>query len=165
MLRNRRAFVIWLFLICFVAGVIFQASNTPYQQQDIQPFLRAHFQWTANTFPHISFMYGGEMISTLDPYAFAEFVLRKLSHVTEYALFAFLLTNLMLTTTLKRNLSYLLGFILSIGYAGLDEWHQTFIPGRTGHAIDVFTFDTAGILLALALTFFLRWLFKITIKK
>ncbi|WKB35312.1 VanZ family protein [Terrilactibacillus sp. S3-3] len=76
----------------------------------------------------------------------------------------FFITNLMLTTKLKRSRSYLLGFVLSMGYAGLDEWHQTFIPGRTGHAIDVFTFDMAGILLALALTFFLRWCFRILIK-
>ena len=37
----------------------------------------------------------------------------------------------------------LLGFVSSVAVGTLDEWHQTFLPGRHGQLIDV-GFDAAG---------------------
>jgi VanZ family protein len=41
--------------------------------------------------------------------------------------------------------------LLTVGYAFLDEWHQTFVPGRHGRLFDV-GIDTAGALLAMGLS-------------
>ena len=43
--------------------------------------------------------------------------------------------------------------LLSLGFAGLDEWHQTFEQGRTGSVGDV-GFDAAGAAIAQV---WLRW--------
>jgi len=42
-----------------------------------------------------------------------------------------------------------LAFALSVLYAVLDEWHQSFVPGRSGRLADVFI-DAAGAAAALA---------------
>lgn len=169
MLKNRRAFWIWLLLIVLTALMIFRGSSMPYEEQNIQPFLRAHFEWTSETFPHIDFMYDGDRVTTQDPYAFFEFVIRKTSHVIEYFLLTFMLLNLFLSTVMPRLLSYLCGPAVAINYAMFDEWHQTFVPGRNGHFVDAFTFDLAGMILAvlllLSLDIYYLWFYTETSKK
>ncbi|MFT9426751.1 MAG: VanZ family protein [Sporolactobacillus sp.] len=155
MLRNKRAFWFWVIMIILVIGMIYKGSATPYAQQDIKPFLRAHFVWTAETFPNISFNYGGEWVSSAQPYAFFEFVVRKASHVSEYFLLTFMMINLFMTTVMSRGLCYLSGSGLAFIYALFDEWHQKFVPGRTGHLIDACTFDLSGMILAMIAIFLL----------
>lgn len=155
MLSHRKAFWFWMVLIVLVAGMIYMGSSMSYAQQDIQPFLKAHFQWNSETFPNITFNYGGKLITSNDPYAFFEFLVRKAGHVSEYTLLTFMLINLFFTTAMPRILSYLCGPAIALIYAMSDEWHQTFISGRTGHLIDVLTFDLAGIMTALMLVLFL----------
>lgn len=145
MLKNRKAFWIWTVLVFLTIACIYKMSSMPYSQQDIQPFLKAHFQWTSETFPHIDFMYDGVLVTSNDPYAFFEFVVRKSSHVIEYGLLTFMLINMLMTTVMPRLLCYLCGPSLALCYAMFDEWHQTYIPGRTGHFIDAFTFDLSGM--------------------
>jgi len=49
-----------------------------------------------------------------------------------------------------------LAFLMTVLVASLDEWHQTFIPSRTGHVSDVFL-DASGALMAqLLLLYWLR---------
>ncbi|MFX3617857.1 MAG: VanZ family protein [Sporolactobacillus sp.] len=160
MLKNKRAFWFWTIMALLVIGMIYKGSATPYSQQDIQPFLKAHFQWTSETFPHITFNYGGELVTSNDPYAFFEFVVRKVSHVTEYCLLTFMLINLFMTTVLPRGLCYLCGPGIAMSYAIFDEWHQTFVSGRTGHLIDAFTFDLSGMIAAMILIFLLDIYFR-----
>lgn len=155
MLKNRKAFWFWMVLIVLMIVLIYRGSAMPYSQQDIQPFLKAHFQWTSETFPHIHFDYGGQLVTSDDPYAFFEFVVRKASHVFEYALLTFMLINLFMTTVAPRILCYLCGPAVALCYSMFDEWHQTFIPGRTGHLIDAFTFDLSGMIVAMILVFLL----------
>ncbi|WP_375162865.1 VanZ family protein [Rossellomorea sp. SC111] len=38
---------------------------------------------------------------------------------------------------LKLGKELLFSTLLSITYAGLEEFHQTFVPGRSGHLIDL----------------------------
>lgn len=40
--------------------------------------------------------------------------------------------------------------LTALGFAALDEWHQTFVPGRGGLASDA-AIDALGVLLALGL--------------
>ncbi|TCP25988.1 VanZ like protein [Scopulibacillus darangshiensis] len=159
MIKNKYMFAFWLALTIIFMFVIFHGSNTPYQQQDIKPFLRGHIE--IPNLPHISFRYDGSLVTTEQPYAFVEFFIRKAGHITEYAVLTFLLVNTLLSTALARKLSYSIGFITAFLFAGSDEWHQSFVPDRTGHLIDVVTFDLSGILLGILAV----WVFKLILKK
>ncbi|MCI1883129.1 MAG: VanZ family protein [Sporolactobacillus sp.] len=155
LLKNRRAFWIWLVMILIMIGMIFKASATPYAKQDMQPFLQAHFQWTSETFPHVAFVYDGQFVTSRNPYEFFEFVIRKFCHVVEFTGLTFVFINFLMTTVMPRLLCYVCGPCLSMIYALFDEWHQTFVPGRTGHFIDAFSFDLAGMIIGTFIVFLL----------
>ena len=75
---------------------------------------------------------------------------RKAAHMTEYFLLALSL-QLPLAAYLSR-LSFwktriFLGFFCTVLFAALDEFHQTFVPGRSGNVIDV-CIDSTGALAA-----------------
>ena len=77
-------------------------------------------------------------------HAWWDVVLRKLGHVTGYAL----LTTLWwwaLRGVSRRPL--LLAAVISLAYGCTDEFHQTFVSGRTGTLVDVGV-DAIGIALA-----------------
>ena len=80
------------------------------------------------------------------------FVARKLAHVSEYAIL-FLLSRSALSYLLPRRnpaLVSVLAIVLACGYAATDEWHQTFVPGRTGSVHDM-CIDWFGVLLGFGL--------------
>jgi VanZ family protein len=66
-------------------------------------------------------------------------LLRKLAHITEYAVLAFLL---------RRALSAPWAFAAAVLYAISDEIHQSFVRGREGRLRDVLI-DAVGIVLGL----------------
>ena len=66
-----------------------------------------------------------------------DLVLRKLAHMTEFAILAALLVR-----ALARELP---AFLVAVAYAVSDEAHQHFVPGRQGSSLDV-AIDAAGAL-------------------
>ena len=46
---------------------------------------------------------------------------------------------------------YLLAWLLAVLYSATDEFHQSFVPGRSASIIDVLVFDNIGAALALFL--------------
>jgi VanZ family protein len=80
---------------------------------------------------------------------FLVFVVRKLAHFGEY----FALTGLWwwaLSTRIDRRRAILPALAIAVAYAITDEWHQTFVDGRTGTWRDV-VIDSAGALTAAGL--------------
>jgi len=75
-----------------------------------------------------------------------DFVLRKLAHVGEYAIFAWLAGRAMLGYNQSRRRALLWAAAFCLAFAVSDEWHQTFIPGRSGAWTDV-AVDSFGITL------------------
>lgn len=83
-----------------------------------------------------------------------EFPIRKLAHVTEYAILAGLVSACTLNlqeVKQKRNIwnypTYTsIAIAICVIYAATDELHQTIIPGRCGQAIDVVV-DSIGIII------------------
>jgi VanZ family protein len=67
-----------------------------------------------------------------------DLVLRKLAHVTEYAIFGVLVMR-----AVGRELP---SFGLGVAYAATDEVHQHFVRGRHGRTYDV-AIDAFGVLL------------------
>ena len=89
---------------------------------------------------------------------------RKAAHMTEYFLLALSL-QLPLAAWFSR-LPYwkeriALGFTCTVVFAALDEFHQTFVPGRSGNFTDI-CIDSLG---ALAASLCLYFLFLIRQKK
>lgn len=73
--------------------------------------------------------------------------IRKGAHVTEYAVLGILLSATFTAYGLQR--AYALALAAAILYAALDEYHQRFVPGRSGEIKDVLI-DACGVLLGLA---------------
>jgi len=71
-----------------------------------------------------------------------DLVLRKLAHVGEYAI----LGALLLRALGRQRLAA--AFALGVAYAVTDEYHQTFVEGRSGTATDV-AIDAAGVALGI----------------
>ena len=102
---------------------------------------------------------------------------RKAAHMTEYAILAILLMGCDIGTVLlscflqkydKRTVPAVTSWLVSTIYAATDEFHQTFVPGRSGELKDV-CFDSAGALigvfLAIILTNVIKSMFKDDLKK
>ncbi len=119
--------ILWMGLIFFFSTDIGSFSNTFYYFEPILRFL----------FPHMTH-------STL---FLVHLLVRKLAHVTEYAILSYLWFRAL--SQGRRNWSprwalWALG--LSISYALLDEYHQTFVPSRTASLMDV-GIDSMGALM------------------
>ncbi len=74
-----------------------------------------------------------------------DFILRKLAHMIEYAILCFLIFRALKAHNLDIKKSLIWAVIFSILYAISDEYHQAFIFGRQGRAIDVLI-DSVGII-------------------
>ena len=72
-----------------------------------------------------------------------EFPVRKTAHATEYAILGCLLTNLCLSLSMRK--AYMWGWLMGSAYAATDEFHQLFVPGRSGQITDVML-DSVGCL-------------------
>jgi len=162
MIRHRKRFVLFLLLTVVWMSVIFYKSHEPYQQQDMKPALTANIpvEWLERLLPEVEFVYDIELITYKEPYKMLEFLLRKAGHVFAFGLLAALIWQTLKATTLRFYPALLVSFLLALLYAASDEWHQSFVPNRTGHAIDVYTFDLAGIVLALLIPLLVHLLRK-----
>ncbi len=66
-------------------------------------------------------------------------ILRKLAHATEYAVLAILVARVGYEEPHRRSTAFILGlaWLTVATYAVMDEYHQTFVPGRKGAWLDV----------------------------
>ena len=124
--------LLWMGFIFFASTGDFSASNT---SRIIRPLLL----WL---FPAMS-----EQNLT-----FAHFIVRKLAHLSEYAVFALLAARAFGSSShqILRRRWFLSSLLLIAVYAFADEFHQLYVPSRTGSIYDSFI-DIAGGLIALAL--------------
>lgn len=86
---------------------------------------------------------------TSDPIdrAWWDVALRKLAHVTEYAILTALWWRALRGLGMRFPLAAAIA--ISIGYAATDEFHQTYVDGRHGTPVDVLI-DSAGMAAAAA---------------
>lgn len=79
-----------------------------------------------------------------------DLVLRKCAHLTVYALLAVACVRGLAHHGLAQRAQLLGGGALALAYAISDEFHQTFVPGRSGAPRDV-AIDLIGIVAGLLL--------------
>ena len=92
---------------------------------------------------------------------------RKMGHISEFAILYFLVRWALLSTSLKatkidqsrskqwqnviEDKTILFATLISIFYAASDEWHQSFVPGRSACIEDVLL-DSSAVLVAVMFT-------------
>jgi len=120
----------WMSLIFLASGDLMSAEHT---SRFIGPFLR----W---------------LIPDVLPATIAavQFFVRKCAHVTEYAILAALLYRAFRQSGKLRRFAGVISFFIAGVYASLDEFHQSFIPSRTGAIQDVMI-DCVGAFFGLLL--------------
>lgn len=105
---------------------------------------------------------GGETLESL--VASLQFIVRKGAHFCLYAVlgilsFIYFVTYKAISLALRSFLS----FLVSFGYSVSDEYHQTFISGRSGELRDVLI-DSAGVMLGIILSLIIYLVYE-AIKK
>src|SRR6266581_8533274 len=121
-------------------GVIFVGSTGVMSAEQTSRFLVPFLRWLD---PQISF-------ATI---AAIHFALRKLGHLTEYAIFAALLWRALRRGTrlqAKMSILFLLAWLAAAIFAVTDEFHQSFVPSRTASPVDVMI-DICGAIIGLAI--------------
>jgi VanZ family protein len=95
---------------------------------------------------------------------FLEPIIRKLAHLSEYALGGFLIYGLFLTYNISSKKQVVYSALIGIFYAMTDEFHQLFIEGRSAQIKDV-GIDSLGVILGICfLLLIVKIVKKINIK-
>jgi len=84
----------------------------------------------------IIFIFSSFEQTKVSDFFFWDFIAKKGAHFFEYAILFFLISR-------ASGKNYALSFILTILYSLSDEFHQSFVPGRTAAIYDV-AIDFAG---------------------
>ena len=80
--------------------------------------------------------------------------IRKMAHVTEFGLFSVAVFHGIRGGRFGWRFSWaLVTLVIAVTYAGLDEWHQSFVPLREARPRDV-AIDVLGAVLAQTLVWF-----------
>jgi VanZ family protein len=142
LLKTWIAAVLWLIVIAIESSAMLSAHNT-----------------SRILYPILHFLFGMDM----PHFEYWHFFIRKGGHVVGYAILSILLFRAWRATlpamnnarwTLRWAAIALFGTAL---VASLDEWHQSFIPSRTGRWQDVVLDTCAGIAAQMILFFGRSW--------
>ncbi len=150
MKKNAIFFVILLALV--LAGLFF-ASSQSYQEQDLRGTIAkwVNLKAVAKLVGDFSFTYGKKEISINEngTAGFVEFFIRKATHFLTFS-FITLLFYLVIRRWARPSAAIPWSGLLTVFLAVLDEWHQTYTPGRTGMLTDVIL-DSTGVFLVMAI--------------
>jgi len=149
--HTRRLWIYGALMLAFMALIFFMSAQPADESAEMSNGLLDTF--IGDIF---RFLFPQADDSTLDHY------IRKTAHMTEYACLAVISSlffrELLRDTGVKQPLLFLLPVLWSGLYAATDEWHQTFVPGRSGELRDV-CIDTLGALLGVSILFLAASLF------
>ena len=121
--------IIWM-------GVIFYMSNQPASISSI------HSGNTINIISKLPII--GNIMDYLTSINIGEFIVRKCAHMFSYCILAIFLFMSVYEDNIKK--AIIIAFLGTFLYACSDEFHQLFIPGRSGEFRDVMIDSTGGII-------------------
>ena len=131
----------WLPLLIWLC-VIFVGSTDLMSAEQTSRFLVPFLRWLK---PDIS----------TGALAQVHFFVRKLGHISEYAIFALLLWRALrsgMNLRIKMSLLFVAVWLACGIFAAGDEFHQSFVPSRTASLLDVMI-DLSGAFIGLAICF------------
>ncbi len=88
--------------------------------------------------------------------------IRKTAHLTEYFLLAVSVAFPLYVYGLRGLYLVFFAGAFCVGFACLDEYHQTFVAGRSGERRDIFI-DSCGVLAGIIFTRIIGWTGRMTI--
>lgn len=93
----------------------------------------------------LAWLLPGAKLHTLN---FLHHILRKCAHVFEYFVFSLLLIRALRSghPTAPRWMLSTIAIAIVFGYACIDEYHQSFVPGRTAKVTDALLDTASGVL-------------------
>ena len=91
-----------------------------------------------------------------------EFYVRKAAHMTEYCLLAISISFPLYVYGVRGIWLMLLAGIVCVGFAGLDEYHQSFVDARTPAVKDV-GIDSIGVFAGIIMMQFICFLGRVTL--
>ncbi len=139
--REWTAAILWLVLIAIESTPWLSAQNTGHVM----------YQLLASLFGPLN----------ASGVSWANAALREVGHVTGYGVLSWLFFRAWRATLGSRAASWApswsaIAFFMTAAVASLDEWHQTFLPSRTGSIHDVFLDSTAALTVQVLLFALLR---------
>lgn len=126
---------------CLIWTFSTESFTTQHTSRYIVPFLR----WL---FPHLEW----ETLLAIHQ------IIRKCAHVFEYFVFSLLILRGLRAGKKESHLGWALAAIAIVAaYAALDEFHQSFVPGRGASAWDVLLDTSAGAAAQLVAALVMYW--------
>ena len=141
---------IFLVLSILWMCVIFYMSNQP------AAISSAHSGGVINMISNMPVV--GTLMKYLMSINIGEFVVRKGAHMFSYCLLAILLFMSVYEKDIKK--AIIIAFLGTFLYACSDEFHQLFIPGRSGEFRDVMIDSLGGIIGLILIGFIARYKIK-----
>lgn len=96
------------------------------------------------------FFFSSLPASTLPYFGLWDVLVKKGGHMTGYAMLG-LAYYFALPASLKRGYRWMLALLMALLFSLSDEFHQSFVQGRTSSLVDV-GIDMAGTIIALAIS-------------
>ncbi|MCR5640223.1 MAG: VanZ family protein [Lachnospiraceae bacterium] len=125
--------ILWMLIIFLHSNMNADASSQ--ESGVVVTFIAEHFV------PGYAEMTEAEQLQVEDT---LQFIVRKGAHMTEYAILGFLIAGALGIQGCGK--LWLIAWLLGTAYACTDEFHQTFVPGRSGELRDV-CIDSIGVLI------------------
>lgn len=148
-----RKIILWLFVILWM-WVIFSFSAQPATESD-----EISEGFTKKIVRVIDF---ADQLSEKEIDLIADnlnHIVRKSAHFCAYALLSLLVALLLKEYNFVRHHAMILAVVISGLYACTDEFHQTFVPGRSGEIRDV-GIDTLGAIFGVLTLYFVSFVVK-----
>lgn len=143
--------VLWMWLILYFSTdtAIQSNSKSVFIEQIVGPIIQK-----------ISIILRGHEISSAN----MQFIVRKMAHMFNFGVLSFLSYLSCYSIKPRKFLSSLFAIVFSTTFALVDEFYQTFIPGRSGSVRDVLI-DSIGIyaavfFLAIVMNIYEKWIRK-----
>lgn len=138
---------IYILLAILWMGIIFYMSNQPATISSI---------YSGNTINIISKLpLIGNIMDYLTSINIGEFIVRKSAHI-----FSFCILSILLFMSIYKENIYkcsIISFLCTFLYACSDEFHQLFIPGRSGEFRDVMIDSIGAIIGILIISFIIKY--------
>lgn len=153
--KNRYSSWPWLFIILSMLAIA-GFSNQEFERQDLSgritklPVLID----AVRQLPHLGFDYYGNGVyidNRIDPVGFVQFIVRKLGHLFLYGCLSL---GLLISQRKEGKISlrrFCLSAFLVLLVAGMDEFNQRFVMGRSGSVKDIGIDMTAFLLVFVAI--------------
>lgn len=161
--RTKREYVIRLSLFGFLVLVFLGTSILVLASEEIAALISGAglSNYAVSFLNWVDFHYAGRHVN-LENYGMEgllNFLFRKSAHFVLYALLAFFMFRAVYAATGRKGLGFILAMILVVTAGSLDEFQQSFNPGRSGLVEDVIL-DTAGGFFGVCLALLLSPLMK-----